>query len=172
MGCHQMRVISASHCFLAMNSYSHFLSTEQVWAFPFVKSHLWHRGDQTENSACFTLTAVMYPRDLHRAEPLWLQPRLHILRCGVISDIDNWHALPRHVELLLGRTAPNGQSVNELILHLLHLGFPSWAPTWNRLFWKTPNVTLQNPNAIHPWSPTGFISRVLAIFPHFHPHPE
>lgn len=121
--------------------YSHFLSmeTDAVWA-PHSMSPLWPLSDQIENSSCFIHRTAKDPQgDLHRVEPLWLQPSLHILWGGIVSDIDNWHILPWHVELLLGGTPTNGQSVNELILNFLHLRFPTWIPTKSGLFLKAPN---------------------------------
>lgn len=65
------------------------------------------------------------PWDLHRVESFGLQPGFHILRGGVVGDVHDWDVWPWHVEFPLGSAPADGEPVNQLILHLLHLGFPA-----------------------------------------------
>lgn len=66
------------------------------------------------------------PWDLHRVESFGLQPGFHILRGGVVGDVHHWDVWPRHVEFPLCSAPADGEPVNQLILHLLHLGFPAY----------------------------------------------
>lgn len=59
--------------------------------------------------------------DSHRVESFGLQPRFHILRRRVVSDVNYWDVWSWHMELPLGSAPADGEPVNKFILHLLHL---------------------------------------------------